>query len=331
MKHSTDSSDRRGFLKKALYGAGLLVGGGCASSGAFVAPEADKDTRGVLARYPVRRQVRIGGPLFGDNLHDPDVWARTAKAQGYRAVYAPGVSLNDLPRVKAFVRAAEANDLVIAEVGRWVNLMDADEQRRKKHFDEVAQGIALADELNARCCVDIAGSFSEESWMGPHPRNLTRDHFDLAVENARKLIDAAKPKRTTFTYEMMGWMYPDSPDSCLALIKAIDRKAFAVHLDICNLINSPAKFWGNAALIHETFDKLAPWIVSAHAKDLRWIVDYNIHFKECEIGKGVIDFTTYIRRLAALPQDVPLMVEHMSGQEEYERCRDYLLAIVRQT
>ena len=299
---------------------------------AFAAPEANPDTRSVLAKYPVRRKARIGAPLFGENLGDPEVWAKTAKAQGYRAVYEPGgLSMNDLPRVQSFVRAAAANDLVIAEVGRWNNLMDADENKRKANFNSVAQGLAIADELGARCCVNIAGSFSTEQWMGPHPRNLTRDHFDLCVENARKLIDEVKPTRTVFAYEAMGWMYPDSPDSYLALIKAIDRKAFGVHLDVCNMINSPTKFWNTAALIHEAFDKLGPWIASAHAKDLRWNVELNVHFVECELGKGVIDFTTYIRRLAALEQDTPLMIEHMNGQEQYERCRDHLLAIVAAT
>lgn len=332
MNTITPLSNRRGFLRKALYGAGFLAGSGCLNSrAAFVAPELKPHTADMLQRYPVRRPVRIGAPLFGENLGDPEVWARTAKAQGYRAVYAPGVSLNDLPRVQAFVKAAEANDLVIAEVGRWVNLMDADEAKRKKNFDNVAEGLALADELNARCCVDIAGSFSPESWMGPHPRNLTREHFDLTVENARKLIDAVKPKRTVFAYEAMGWMYPDSSDSYLALIKAVDRKAFGVHLDICNMVNDPIKFWDNAALIHEAFDKLGPWIASCHAKDLRWNVELNVHFVECEIGKGVIDYATYIRRLAALDHDVPLMIEHMSGQQEYERCRDHLLAVVAKT
>ena len=330
MKEQSSNQSRRGFLQKALFGAGFLVGAsGCVSSAtAFVAPEMAPDPKEALARYPVRRKVRIGAPLFGENLGDPEVWARTAKAQHYRAVYAPGISLNDLPRVKAFVKAAEANDLVIAEVGRWVNLMDADEQKRKANFNNVAEGLALADELNAKCCVDIAGSFSAESWMGPHPKNLTREHFDLTVENARKLIDAVKPTRTKFAFEAMGWMYPDSPDSYLALIKAVDRKAFGAHIDVCNMINSPEKFWNNAALIHETFDKLGPWIVSAHAKDLRWNVELNVHFVECELGKGVLDYATYIRRLAALEQDVPLMIEHMSGQQEYERCRDYLLPFV---
>ncbi|MCL1921843.1 MAG: sugar phosphate isomerase/epimerase [Kiritimatiellaeota bacterium] len=325
MNENAGQSGRRGFLRKAAFGAGFCIGSGCLNGSALLAaPEAGP------AALPVRRKVRIGGPLFGDNLGDPEVWARTAKDQGYRAVYAPGVGLNDLPRIQAFVKAAEANDLVIAEVGRWVNLMDADDAKRRKNFDTVAEGLALADELNARCCVDIAGSFSAESWMGPHPKNMAQEHFDLCVENARKLIDAVKPKRTVFAYEAMGWMHPHSPDSYLALIKAVDRKAFGAHLDICNMINSPEKFWGNAALIHETFDKLGPWVASAHAKDLRWNVELNVHFVECELGKGVIDFNTYVRRLAALDQDAPLMIEHMNGREQYERCRDHLLNIVNQ-
>ena len=303
-------------MRNALIGAGCVVGSGRLTQAFAQAAPAPK------------RKVRIGAPLFGDNLGDPDTWARTAKAQGYRAVYAPGVSLNDQPRIQAFVRAAEANDLIIAEVGRWVNLMDADEKKRKDNFNIVAEGLALADELNARCCVDIAGSFSPESWMGPHPKNLSQEHFDLTVENARKLIDTVQPKRTKFTYEAMGWMTPDSPDSYLALIKAVDRKAFGVHLDVCNMVNSPTKFWNNAALIHEAFEKLGPWIASAHAKDLRWNVELNIHFVECEIGKGVIDYPTYIGRLALLDHDVPLMIEHMSDQAQYERCRDHLLKIV---
>ena len=85
-----------------------------------------------------------------------------------------------------------------------------------------------------------------------------RSFFDAVVENARKIIDAVKPKRARFCYEMMGWALPDSPDSYLKLIKAVDRPAFGVHLDPCNLVNSPEKFYHNTALLNECFDKLGP-------------------------------------------------------------------------
>ena len=62
-----------------------------------------------------------------------------------------------------------------------------------------------------------AGTFNPTGWFGPHPKNLSQEFFDAAVENARKIIDAVKPRRAKFCYEMMGWALPDSPDAYLKL------------------------------------------------------------------------------------------------------------------
>jgi len=151
-------------------------------------------------------------------------------------------------------------------------------------------------------------------------------HASLAatVENARTIIDAVRPKRAKFCFEMMGWALPDSADSYLQLVKAIDRDAFGVHLDPCNVINSPERFYRNTELLNECFDKLGPWIVSCHAKDLAWDVEMNVHFREVTLGMGKLDYTTYLKRLATLPGDVSLMIEHMQGPEEYDKSRQYL-------
>ena len=47
------------------------------------------------------------------------------------------------------------------------------------------------------------------------------------------LIDAVKPKRTFLSIEMMPWSFPSGPDEYVRLIKAVDRQAFGVHLDVC--------------------------------------------------------------------------------------------------
>ena len=188
----------------------------------------------------------------------------------------------------------------------------------------MTEGLALAEAIGARCCVDIAGSYNSKVWFGPHPDNLSPKFFDATVENARKIIDAVHPRRAKFALEMMGWALPDSPDSYLKLIKAVDRDAFGVHLDPCNLINSPARFYRNTELLNECFDKLGQWIVSCHAKDLAWDVEMNVHFREVCLGAGELDWRTYLARLAALPGDVPLMIEHMSGAEEYDKSRRFL-------
>jgi len=128
---------------------------------------------------------------------------------------------------------------------------------------------------------------------------------------------------------MMGWALPDSPDSYVRLLKAVDRPAFGVHLDPCNLVNSPERFYRNTALLNECFDKLGPWIASCHAKDLTWDVEMNIHFREVAPGQGSLDYATYLNRLAALPQGPPLMIEHLKTAEEYAGGRDHILAVGR--
>src|SRR5512139_1089829 len=126
---------------------------------------------------------------------------------------------------------------------------------------------------------------------------------------------------------MMGWALPDSPDAYLRIMPAVDRDAFGVHLDPCNLINSPYRFWKNKELLEECFDKLGKWIASCHAKDLFWEVEMNVHFREVEPGKGSLDYATYLERLARLPQGPPLMIEHLGKREEYERARDHILKV----
>ena len=267
--------------------------------------------------------VRLGGPAFSP-AQDPEELALAHRRLGYRAAYCPAVSVNETDRLKALREAFKKQDVVIAEVGRWCNLLDANPEKRRQNLEKVTDGLALAEAIGARCCVNIAGSFNEKVWYGPHPDNLSDKFFDAAVENARKIIDAVKPARAKFCYEMMGWALPDSPDSCLRLLKAVDRPAFAVHLDPCNLINSPEKFYRNTALLNECFDKLGPWIVSCHAKDLTWDVEMNVHFREVAPGKGALDYVTFLKRLAAVPHGPPLMMEHLSKAEEYAEAARFI-------
>jgi sugar phosphate isomerase/epimerase len=237
------------------------------------------------------------------------------------------VPLDDRDRIRDVAQAFAKHDVVLAEVGRWCNLLDPDAAKRAANLRNVTQGLALAEAVAARCCVDIAGSYNPKIWFGPHPKNLSKEFFDAAVENARKIIDAVRPKRAKFCYEVMGWALPDSPDAYVAMIKAIDRPAMAVHLDPCNLVNSPAHFYETTALLNECFDKLGPWIVSCHAKDVAWSspVEMNVHILEVIPGKGVLDYSTYLKRLAALPGEVTLMLEHLKTAEEYDQGRQYIM------
>jgi sugar phosphate isomerase/epimerase len=269
--------------------------------------------------------VRLGAPVSVPG-GDSDALARAHRARGYRAGYCPDIRLDDRERIRATVDAFARHDVVIGEVGRWVNLLDPDTEARRENIATVTEGLALAEAVGARCCVDIAGSFSTTSWFGPHPDNLSERFFDAAVENARTILDAVKPGRTTFCYEMMAWALPDSPDACLRMLKAVDRRAFAIHLDPCNLVNSPERYYRSSDLVRECYRKLGPHVASVHAKDLTWDVEMAVHFREVRIGQGAIDYAVFLAEHARHAPEAPLMLEHLPNEVEYDAARDHVRA-----
>ena len=110
------------------------------------------------------------------------------------------------------------------------------------------------------------------------------------------------------------------------MIKAVDRKAFSVHLDPCNLINSPERYYRASEIIRECYQKLGPRIASVHAKDLAWDVEMAVHFREVRIGLGSIDYGVFLAEHARLAPEAPLMLEHLKGDAEYDAARDQVLA-----
>jgi sugar phosphate isomerase/epimerase len=269
------------------------------------------------------RPVRLGGPVFLKS-DDPHELAKEHRRLGYSAAYCPAMKPGDSDRARAIRDAFAAEDVIVAEVGAWKNMLDPNPQTRAENLAYVVDRLGVAELVGARCCVDIAGSYNPKIWYGPDPKNLSREFFDATVENCRKVIDQIKPKNTKFTIEMMPWNLPDGADAYVKLIRAVDRTAFGVHLDVCNVINSPTRFYKNSEVISECFNKLGKWIASCHAKDLAWPAEYNVHFEETVPGRGQIDYKTYLLELARLPYQAPLMLEHLKNAGEYDEGRAYI-------
>jgi sugar phosphate isomerase/epimerase len=275
------------------------------------------------------KALRLGGPIFVKSS-DPAVLAKAHRDLGYRAAYAPNnLSVAEKDRIAEVVKEFARQDVVIAEVGAWKNMLDPDPEKRRTNMAYVIERLAVAELLGARNCVTIAGSYNRNVWYGQNPKYLSQEFVDATVENCRKLLDEVKPQRTFFTIEMMPWTFPSCPDEYLKLIKAVDRKAFGVHLDVCNTMNSPARLYENGAIIRECFAKLGPWIKSCHAKDLNWGPGVQVCIQETIPGTGVIDYSTYLRELSRLGVDAPLMLEHLETEDDYTKGRQYIQSVAR--
>ncbi len=262
--------------------------------------------------------IRLGAPIFTP-FAGPEEWASAVHAEGWKAAFWPhdNVADND-SEAMAHAKAAAERDIIISEVGVWNNPLALDHAERKKAVTLCQQRLATADLIGARCCVNIAGTRSQKIWCGPHPDNLTNETFDAVVQVTREIIDAVKPKRTFYTLEAMPWVFPDTPDSYLDLIRAIDRPAFAVHLDPVNFVTSPRAYFRIDDLLRECFAKLGPYIKSCHAKDV-WMHDdwVSVCMEEVRPGLGVLNYGLFLQELARLDAGIPLMLEHLRTAEDY--------------
>jgi sugar phosphate isomerase/epimerase len=117
-----------------------------------------------------------------------------------------------------------------------------------------------------------------------------------------------EPWHNTFFYQ---------PEAIRAFIDSVDHPMFGLHLDQMNIV-SQETFHHTTDLINRTFDLLADAVASVHLKDIR--CDHThmfLKWDEVNIGDGVMDYETYLKRLADLPPDTPCYCEHMPGERDY--------------
>ena len=265
--------------------------------------------------------VRLGGPVSG-SFTQPAEWAKAVKSLGYSAAYCPVQPGAPGDLIKSFREEAKKSNILIAEVGAWSNMLDPDESAREKAIEQNINALELADAIGAACCVNISGARGE-IWDGPYAGNYSRETFDLIVDTVRHIIDQVKPVSSFYSLEPMPYMLPDSPDTCLEIIKAVDRKQFAVHLDPVNMISSPQRYFNNAAFLKECFTKLGPYIKSIHAKDITILPELTVHLEERRPGLGSLDYTVFLQETSKL-SDIPFMLEHLDNQEEYRLAAEYV-------
>jgi sugar phosphate isomerase/epimerase len=267
--------------------------------------------------------MRLGG-FFDETFHTPAEWVAILQSKGYRAAYSPyrvppGGQFPDEADVLAYAQAAQEADILVAEVGAWGrNYVSEDAAERQQAIEESIRLLEMAEKLGARCLVNSAG------WRQNPAENFSETTFRLIVEMVQVILDAVHPIRTSFTLELVPDIFPYSCDSYLDLLRAVDRPGFGVHFDLANITVSPFLCYHNAELIQECVEKLGSSIKSCHAKDVIVSKGMVVHINETRPGLGCLDYPALIRALNRLDPDMPLMMEHLSSNEEYRLATEYI-------
>ena len=110
------------------------------------------------------------------------------------------------------------------------------------------------------------------------------------------------------------------PDRPLARVSALEG----------NLVNSPQRYFHNGDLVREFIAKLGPQIRGVHAKDTHLEDRLTTHLNDARPGLGELDYRVLLTELDRLDADLPLMLEHLPEQSEYELAAAYVRGVAQE-
>ncbi len=256
----------------------------------------------------------------------PQEWASRHKSLGLGCVNFPINCTDGTEKIEAYANAARDAGLLIAEVGIWRNTLAADPDERKRWIEYAIEQLRMADAIGASCCVNVVGTPYGPRWDGGYRDNFSKELWGMAVKMIQQIIDAVHPRHTKFCIESMPWMIPSGPDEYLRLIEDVDRSEFGTHLDVVNMITSPRRYFYNDEFLDECFHKLHGTIVSCHLKDILLKQEYTFQLEECACGQGTLDIKRYIQLADAENQRMPMIIEHLETDAQYEASVGYILS-----
>ena len=102
------------------------------------------------------------------------------------------------------------------------------------------------------------------------------------------------------------------------------QPGLGVHLDPVNLISCDRDYYRSADLLRRCFSDFGPRIRSCHAKDVIRLPGFLPHYEETRPGLGRLDYAAYVRLIDKLDPDLPLMIEHLDTDAEYDLAAAYI-------
>lgn len=263
--------------------------------------------------------MRLGGWYAAQSIEELKPLCEELDCHGLSAIGAPwGMAGWPDGRCAAFGRRARELGIVVGEIGMWSNLMIGDADERARLIETVRTMLGKAEVAGCRCVVTLVGSnHPSGSALAPTPYMFGDEAKAEFREVVLRILDGMDLANTAYGVEPWHNTFFYQPEDIREFIDSVDHPDFGLHLDQMNMVTQ-AGFFNTTDLINRTFDLLADKVLSVHMKDIRWD-DSHMFLKldEVRIGDGVMDYETFLRRLAELPADMGCFCEHLMEREDY--------------
>lgn len=263
--------------------------------------------------------MRLGGFFGANTAAELEPLCEKLDCYGLSAIPAPW-KITEMPDDDciAFGERARELGIVVGEAGIWENLMTPDADLQFRRIEKAREVIRNADLMGCRCVVSLIGTKDPSDHpLAPHPFMFTDACKAEFREIVLRILDGFELNSVRYAIEPWHNTFFYKPEEAREFIDSVGHPAFGLHLDQMNMV-SQHDYFNTTALINTTFDLLADKVWSVHLKDIR--CDYKhlfLKWDEVYIGDGVMDYDTYLKRLAKLPPDTSCFCEHMAEERDY--------------
>ncbi len=264
--------------------------------------------------------MRLGGSIFeASKASDLDLLIEPFDTYGLSAATGPwGFDRMEDEVLIEFGEHAKELGMVIGETHSRVNLLTPDSNLLAERIELLHEGLRKAELMEAQCvCMLVGTAGPEDHLAAPDAFNYTDAAKKQFREAILKATDGLHLEKTSLMIEPWPNTFFYQPDDILECLEGIGHPKVGLHLDLMNMIDQ-YHYYKTTEFINEVFDKLGKNIGCIHFKDLRWDWEYMyMKFDEVPVGKGIIDYQTYVSRTAELDENVACYVEHFPTEGDF--------------
>jgi sugar phosphate isomerase/epimerase len=202
------------------------------------------------------------------------------------------------------VRVAQAN-------AAYPPLVHPDEAERRRAVELVSRACAQARTLDAVYLLVRSGSVNLGGNYYPHRENHTQATADRLIDSLRRVCVAAEAEGVVLGLECHVITTLESPERVRQIVDAVGSPALRYNADPVNFVGSFRDAYDTPAILRRVFDRLGPYVVSAHVKDVCLGDRLVVHIDECAPGEGIFDLPAFMTLYEEHHPDGYALIEHL--------------------
>jgi sugar phosphate isomerase/epimerase len=230
-------------------------------------------------------------------------------------------------------------NLPVVCISGYTNLAHPDAAKRKANIDYLKTLLRFARDLGSPYVVSETGTYNIESDWVFDPKNATEEAYQEIKSIIADLAQYAHANDAVFLVENYIQNIIGSVDQVLRLFADVKSPGLGLLLDPTNYFTGH-NIGDVDGELNRIFNALGDRVKIAHAKDIKLAHDTGEKHAKIDAseahsfrgagavelpapGLGVLDYDLYLKRLAAIHPNMPIIIEHLD-ESDVPRAKKFL-------